>query len=94
MPTILSNTVIVPSAQATACEIAGETVILDGASGQYFALNPVGTSVWQHLQSPCTIADLCGKLRAEYDVPMDQCETDVSALIEQLAAQGLVTLES
>jgi hypothetical protein len=94
MQALLSSTLIIPSSQATSCEVAGETVILDAASGQYFALNPVGTAVWQHLQTPCTISQLCEKLCAEYEVPLEQCEADVSVLVEQLAAQGLVKLDS
>jgi hypothetical protein len=34
------------------------------------------------------------KLLAEYDVPPERCEAEVTALLEELAAHGLVRLES
>jgi hypothetical protein len=55
----LVKTLVIPTSHATSCEVAGETVILDTASGQYFALNPVGTAIWQYLQAPCTVESLC-----------------------------------
>jgi hypothetical protein len=94
MQSLLATTRIVPTPHATSCEVAGETVILDAASGQYFALNRVGSTVWQLLQEPVTILSLCEKLRAQYDVTAERCEADVSLLLEELAERGLVRLES
>jgi PqqD family protein of HPr-rel-A system len=74
--------------------VAGETVILDVTSGQYFALNPVGSAIWQHLQGGCTVSTLCKHLREEYDVTPERCEADVTALLDQLAERGLIRLES
>jgi hypothetical protein len=88
----LAKTIVSATPHTTSCEVAGETVILDAASGQYFALNPVGTSIWQQLQSPRSVGSLCEMLRAEYDVPAEQCEADVSALLVQLAAKGLIRM--
>jgi len=90
---ISNHTLIRPTSQAVACEIAGETVILDAPSGRYFALNAVGTVIWQRLQNPSTIASLCEELTREYDVTPLQCEAEVSALIQQLAAHHLVKFE-
>lgn len=77
---------------AVSCELAGETVILDTASDRYFALSAIGTEIWNRLQTPCTLAALCDWLQQEYDVTPEQCRADVSALLDQLAEQGLVTI--
>jgi hypothetical protein len=94
MESLTASTQIVPTPHATSCEVAGETVILDITSGQYFALNPVGSAVWQHVQKGCTLAVLCEKLREEYDVTAERCEAGVTALLDQLAERGLIRLES
>jgi PqqD family protein of HPr-rel-A system len=94
MQALLATTQIIPTPHATSCEVAGETVILDAASGQYFALNRIGSAIWQHLQKPCTVLSLCERLRNEYNVTAERCEADVSALLEQLAERGLVRLVS
>lgn len=90
----LAKIIVSATPHTTSCEVAGETVILDAASGQYFALNRVGTSIWQHLQTPHSIGSLCELLKEEYDVPAEKCEADVSALLEQLAAKGLIRMGS
>ncbi len=94
MPIAFEQTVIAPSSQAVACEIGGETVILDLASGQYFALNPVATQIWQWLGEPCTPASICERLLAEYDVSPAECQAQVTQLLDQLASHGLVKMEA
>ena len=90
----MAQSIITPTAQAVSCEVAGETVILDVASGQYFALDEVGSAIWRHLKDPCTVAELCARLMQEYDVAAERCEAEVSALIEQLEQHGLVRISS
>ena len=84
---------IVLTSQAVSCDLAGEAVILDMRSGQYFALSPVGAHIWKLLESPCTLTSLCARLGEEYDVEPARCEADVSALLGQLASHGLITFE-
>jgi len=93
MQTTIVNSRIIPSPHATSCEMAGETVILDAISGQYFALNQVATAIWKILQTPCGVSSICAQLVAQYDVPMERCEAEVTGLLEQLAAQGLIKIE-
>ena len=88
------QTVVESTSRATSCEIGDETVILDFESGQYFALNTVGTAIWRYLQTPCTFAVLCDRLMAESEVPPGRCQAKVSALVEQLAEHGLVRLRA
>jgi Coenzyme PQQ synthesis protein D (PqqD) len=73
-------------------EVAGEMVLLDLASGQYFGLDPVGSRIWDRLsQGPCSLADLCDMIEAEYDAPRDVIESDMLALIAQLSEKKLVS---
>jgi len=87
------DAVIATNPQAVFCQVAGEAVILDVASGRYFALDAVGTAIWQSLSTPRTLTAVCDAIQAEYDVSRDRCEADVSAFLEQLAAQGLIKVE-
>ena len=92
MPLLTAESKIAPAPQAVACELAGETVILDMASDRYFALSAIGTQIWNWLQTPCTFGSVCERLLEEYDVAPEQCQADVAALIDQLEQQGLVIL--
>lgn len=93
MSIIQEESLISATSQTVACEIAGEAVILDLASGQYFALDSVGTQVWQKLQTPCTLASLCEGLLSEYEVSAEKCRADIVPLLNQLAEHGLVKVE-
>ena len=92
MPILTAETTITAAPQAVSCELAGEAVILDMASDRYFALSAIGTQIWNWLQTPCTVASLCERLMEEYDVAPEQCRADVSTLVDELAQQGLVTI--
>lgn len=73
-------------------EVAGEMVLLDLASGQYFGLDPVGSRIWDRLsQGPCSLTDLCDMIEAEFDAPRDVIESDTQALIAQLSEKKLVS---
>ena len=73
-------------------EVAGEMVLLDLASGQYFGLDPVGSRIWDRLsEGPCALTDLCDTIEAEFDAPRAQIESDVLALFAQLSEKQLVT---
>jgi Coenzyme PQQ synthesis protein D (PqqD) len=79
----------IASPDLVSCVLAGESVILNMASGQYFALNPVGSQIWQWLQEPCTKEVVCQRLIAEYEVSREQCEAEVTALFAKLSEYGL-----
>ncbi len=71
-------------------EIEGETVLLHLESGRYFGLNAVGTRVWQLLGELGRPQPVVEALLREFEVAPADLESDVLALLEQLAAHGLV----
>lgn len=87
----IDRSVIVASRNAVSCDLAGESVILDMKSGKYFALDDVGTRVWQHLQMPSTLRAICSDLVKDYDVSLERSEADVSDLLQRLVDNGLAT---
>jgi hypothetical protein len=75
-------------------EIGGEGVILDLVSATYFGLDQVGVRVWQLLQVNPGLHDAFDVLLAEYEVDPATLEQDLRALVGQLVAAGLATIES
>ena len=73
-------------------EVGGEAVLLDLASERYFGLDPVGTRIWTLLADDDHLQAICDTLCAEYDAPQDRLQTDLLALVAQLADAGLVTV--
>lgn len=71
----------------------GDAVLLDLAGERYFGLNKVGTRIWQLLEHRTSLQEVHRVLCAEFDAPSDRIERDLLALVEQLHAAGLITLE-
>lgn len=67
-----------------------ELVMLDIRKGSYFSLNPVATRIWDLLESPLEIGQLCGLLLEEYEVSYEQCKTEVEELLIEMIKLGLV----
>jgi hypothetical protein len=76
--------------QVMAREVGDELVILDLASGSYFGLDPVGTSMWRLLAGGATLAETAEAMAGEYEVEQPRLEADLLALAERLVAQGLL----
>jgi len=65
-------------------------VMLDIQKGKYFSLNPVGTRIWQLLESPLTIDEICKHLLEEYDVSPEQCKQEVEEHLIEMKNLELV----
>jgi len=74
-------------------EVAGEMVLLDLESGLYFGLDPVGSRIWDRLsEGPCSLAEVCDLVEAEFDAPRDQIERDIVALAAQFTEKKLINI--
>lgn len=85
-----ADTRVVAARDQVSVEVEGEAVILSLADGVYYGLDPVGARVWTLLEAPCTVAELRDAVVAEWEVDAPTAERDLLALLEALAARGLV----
>jgi hypothetical protein len=74
-------------------EVDGELIGLEVEQGQCYGFNATATRVWALIEEPMRFTELRDRLRAEYDVDEETCARDLRALLEELAADRLVTLE-
>ena len=79
-----------PSADVLVQEVGGEAVLLDLTSERYFGLDPVGTRIWSLLSQEARLQQVFEVLCAEYEVEPSRLQTDLLALVGQLAEAGLV----
>jgi hypothetical protein len=73
-------------------EVENEIVALDIEKGTCYGLNPVGSRIWKLLADPIRVNDICATLLAEYKVEPNTCERQVLDLLEELRAEGMITL--
>jgi hypothetical protein len=81
---------LVISDRVVARAVSGATVLLNLDTGRSFMLDDVGARAWSVLMSSASIQDAYDALLSEYQVEPDQLRTDLSALIVDLEAQGLL----
>jgi hypothetical protein len=77
-------------------EIAGDrAVLLDGAGKELITLNPVGTLVWQMLDSPRDAHGIAAELQATFpDVPLARLREDAERFLSELVASELVVSDA
>jgi PqqD family protein of HPr-rel-A system len=73
-------------------EVDNEIVALHIENGTCYSFNPTAARIWKLIEQPKTLTDLCGVLASEFKVDPARCEADVRALLDDLAADGLVRL--
>jgi hypothetical protein len=92
MSTLLDQVVTIPDAVLFQ-EVAGEAVLLNLQTEQYFGLNEVATRALQLLQQDGRLAVVFETLAREYDVAPERLSGDLVALIRDLETAGLVVVD-
>lgn len=84
---------VVANKEQVSCDLGGEAAILNLKTGVYYGLDPVGARIWNLIQEPKGFDEIRGILLKEFDVQPDRCERDLLALLEKLAAEGLIEVK-
>jgi len=73
-----------------ASKIHDEIVMVNITQGNYFGLNSVGSDIWELLNEPRTVDELCEVLVEDYDIDLKSCKDQVSDFIKELEKQKLI----
>lgn len=84
------DTVIQRSSELLSSELDEETVMMDIETGDYYGLNNVGSRIWAHSENPVSVSELCEKLQGEFEVPADQCQSDVLDFLKELEERKVI----
>ena len=76
------------------CEVDDDMVLMRIESGRYYYLNETGRAIWNLLDKPLPVSQLCSTLVDLFEIEADRCEREVLAFIENLRQDGLVVLMS
>jgi hypothetical protein len=93
-PPLSGHSTVVAVKQQLSCELEEHAVILHLKGGVYYGLDSVGARIWALIQEPKTVDQIKDVILSEYDVEPDQCERDVLALLQELAAEDLIEITS
>jgi hypothetical protein len=71
-------------------EVDNEIVALSIDKGTCYGLNRTASRIWDLIEAPIHVSDICATLVERYDVEPSTCESQVLDLLEELRADGLV----
>jgi hypothetical protein len=71
-----------------------DLVILNPTRDNYTSLDDIGRRVWDLIALPVKIEDLCGQMALEYQGNPQQITMDLMVLLNFLAAEGLVEVQT
>lgn len=84
------STRIVRSKDLLATPVDQEIVIMNLAKNNYVALDDIGRRIWNLLEKPCLVSELCQQLSQEYQTDLNQVTEDVLPFLNELKDEGLV----
>ena len=67
-----------------------EAVMMSVEAGRYYGLNAVASRIWELLETPQTVAQLCARICEEFEVDAQSCEADVLKFTGSLIDNGIV----
>ena len=85
---------VFPSPDVLCQQVEGQAVLLDLTGERYYSLDDVGTRIWEALTDESDPSVIVERLLTIYDVDESTLRADLGALIDRLAAAGLVRVES
>jgi hypothetical protein len=88
------NSVVTRTGQSTAANVDNDLVIVHFDTNAYYGFDTIGRRVWEIIETPHKVAEVCDVLRQEYDVSQEQCEADVLGFLEELEQNRILETRS
>ena len=67
-----------------------EVLLFNMDDGSYYALNEVGSRIWELCDGTHRMAEMVGMLAKEYDAPAEIIKTDILEVLDDLRSKNLI----
>ncbi|MBA4763234.1 PqqD family protein [Sphingomonas sp.] len=84
------ETVIVRSDTVLDASVGDESVLMSIETGQYYTMKVTSRAIWERLDTPVRVRDLCAALADAYQAPLETVETDTVAFLNYLEAHKMI----
>jgi hypothetical protein len=92
--TLTLDSLIRQHPEQIAAEADGEVLMMHIESGNYFGLNEVASYIWNQLEQPRRVAELCAAVLSEFAVDEARCQADVLIFLQGMPEDELVQVVS
>jgi hypothetical protein len=90
MPELETRTIVCRNPDVLATDIDGEIVLMSVERGSYYGLKKTARDIWELLEAPSAVGDLCEAMQRRYAGPATAIESDVRRFLSEMAAEGIV----
>lgn len=84
------ETVIGRTENTVTAPVGDHLMMLSIENGSYFDFNPTAKSIWEAIETPKSLHELCKLIQSEYDVDEEQCNHSVCQFLLKLREKGMV----
>lgn len=88
----LHSTISISESRFIGSKIGDELMLMDLNSGNYINLNEVGTVIWEQIQEPKTVSQICEVLLAKFDVKESLCQSTTIDYLQRLANDNYINI--
>lgn len=78
------NSIVIRHEGINSTDLQGEKVMMDLNQGKYFALNKVGSRIWDITNNKISVGDIINILMKEYDIDEKRCNEEVIGFIGRM----------
>ena len=68
----------------------GEAILINLTNGMYYSMGGAGGLAWTLINANLSLTETCERLSADYEVPYDEVETNVTDLVTELLSENLL----
>jgi len=84
------DSIVIRTAGLMSTPVDREIIIMNPARDNYIGLDEIGRRVWDLIEAPGKVEDLCQRMTQEYWGDPRQITTDLLVFLNALAAEGLI----
>lgn len=90
---IAFDTIILRRDDLPTADLDGEIGMMNIEKGKYYALDKVGSYIWNLLDKPQSVKDIIAILLEEYEVDTETCQEQVLEFVNKLNLAKLICIK-
>ena len=91
-PLIFLDTLIVRTDSVITAGMGDEIVMMSMERSCYYGLDAIGSKIWDRIETPIRVCDLCQGLLGDFEVEREQCQIDVLAFLNELYGNDIISI--
>jgi hypothetical protein len=86
------SSLVVRDSEPIVTTIDNEVVMLSARAEAYFGLGTVGSEIWNAIEEPRRVDEVCAGLMQEFEIDAETCQRQVLDFLNDLVDRGLARI--